>query len=168
MLFFAGCGYDHQAIDDGFVYEPFPFWKDFGGVARREDGEDGEDGGDGEDGDLSPTPKISPGISPFGTCKKSCNFKDLRKISPISPISPGCRGCGWSRLHTYIHKETLNFTLLIYKYMRKPNPRRPKMRGDFGDIGDIFRKPSNHAGLRVPGLGDILGMSPGDGDGRRG
>ena len=48
--------------------------------------------------------------------------------------------------------------------MREPNPRRPKMRGDFGDIGDIFGKPSNHAGLRVFESGDILGMSPGDGD----
>ena len=48
--------------------------------------------------------------------------------------------------------------------MRKPNPRNLKRRGDFGDIGDIFRKPSNHAGLRVFEFGDILGMSPGDGD----
>ena len=48
--------------------------------------------------------------------------------------------------------------------MRKPNPRNPKRHGDFGDIGDIFRKPSNHAGLRVFKSGDILGMSPGDGD----
>ena len=52
--------------------------------------------------------------------------------------------------------------------MRKPNPRNPKRRGDFGDIGDIFRKPSNHAVLRVSGFGDILGMSPRDGDVRRG
>ena len=64
---------------------------------------------------------------------------------------------------TYLHKETLNFTLLIYIYMRKPNPRNPKRRGDFGDIGDNFRKPSNHAGLRVFEFGDILGISPGDG-----
>ena len=48
--------------------------------------------------------------------------------------------------------------------MKKPNPRHPKSRGDFGDIGDIFGKPSNHAGLRVFESGDILGMSPGDGD----
>ena len=48
--------------------------------------------------------------------------------------------------------------------MRKPNPGNPKRRGDFGDIGDIFGKPSDHAGLRVLGSGDILGMSPGDGD----
>ena len=47
--------------------------------------------------------------------------------------------------------------------MRKPNPGNPKRRGDFGDIGDIFRKPSNHAGLRVFESGDILGISPGDG-----
>lgn len=52
--------------------------------------------------------------------------------------------------------------------MRKPNPRDPKRRGDFGDIGDIFRIPSNHAGLRVFESGDILGMSPRDGDDRRG
>ena len=52
--------------------------------------------------------------------------------------------------------------------MRKPNPRNPQMRGDFGDIGDIFRKPSNHAVLPVFEFGDILGMSPMDGDGRRG
>ena len=45
--------------------------------------------------------------------------------------------------------------------MKKPNPRHPKSRGDFGDFGDIFRKPSNHAGLRVFESGDILGMSPG-------
>lgn len=68
------------------------------------------------------------------------------------------------RLHALIHKETLNFTLLIYIYMRKPNPRDPKRRGDIGDIGDIFRRPSNHAGLRVFESGDILGMSPRDGD----
>ena len=68
----------------------------------------------------------------------------------------------------YIHKETLNFTLLIHRYMRKPNPRNPERRGDFGDIWDIFGKPSNHAGLRVLGFGDILGMSPGDGDAHRG
>ena len=48
--------------------------------------------------------------------------------------------------------------------MRKPNPWHPKSRGDFGDIGDIFRKPSNHAGLLAFELGDILGMSPRDGD----
>ena len=48
--------------------------------------------------------------------------------------------------------------------MKKPNPRHPNMRGDFGDIGDIFRKPSNHAVLPVFGFGDILGMSPRDGD----
>ena len=64
----------------------------------------------------------------------------------------------------HIHKETLNFTLLIYIRMKKPNPRHPNMRGDFGDIGDIFRKPSNHAVLPVFGFGDILGMSPRDGD----
>ena len=52
--------------------------------------------------------------------------------------------------------------------MRKPNPRHPNMRGDFGDIGDIFRKPSNHAFLPVFEFGDILGMSPGDVDDRRG
>ena len=52
--------------------------------------------------------------------------------------------------------------------MRKPNPQYPKRRGDIGDFGDIFRKPSNHAGSRVFEFGDILGMSPRDGDGRRG
>ena len=52
--------------------------------------------------------------------------------------------------------------------MRKPNPRDPKRRGDIGDIGDIFRRPSNHAVLRVLESGDILGMSPRDGDDRRG
>ena len=129
---------------------------------RRKTGEDGEAG------DLSPSPKISPGISPSGACKKSCNFKDLQKISPISPISPGCLGCVWTRLRTYIHKETLNFTLPIYLCLRKPNPRGPKVLGDFGDIGDIFRKPSNHAGLRVFEFGDILGMSPREGDVHRG
>ena len=52
--------------------------------------------------------------------------------------------------------------------MRKPNPRHPNMRGDFGDIGDIFRKPSNHAVLLAFESGDILGMSPRDGDAHRG
>ena len=112
----------------------------------------------------SPSKKISPEISPPCAFKKSSNFKDLRKISPISPISPGCRGCGGALAYLHIHKETLNFTLLIYICVRKPNPRHPKRRGDFGDIGDIFGKPSNRAGLRVLGSGDILGMSPGDGD----
>ena len=45
-----------------------------------------------------------------------------------------------------------------------PRPQDPKRRGDFGDIGDIFRRPSNHAGLRVFESGDILGMSPRGGD----
>ena len=48
--------------------------------------------------------------------------------------------------------------------MRQPNPRNPERRGDFGDIGDIFGKPSDHAGLRVFESGDIVGMSPRDGD----
>lgn len=48
--------------------------------------------------------------------------------------------------------------------MRKPNPRDPKRHGDFGDIGDIFRRPSIHAGLQVFESGDILGMSHVDGD----
>ena len=44
----------------------------------------------------SPSPKISPEISPVRTFKKPCIFKGLREISPISPKSPrllGCRGC---------------------------------------------------------------------------
>ena len=103
-FFFAGCGYGHQAVDDGLgVTNRFRFGKT--SAASR-------DVEDGEAGDLSPAPKISPGISPPGARKKSCNFKDLRKISPISPISPGCRGFFLTCLH--IHKETLNFTLLIY------------------------------------------------------
>ena len=64
----------------------------------------------------------------------------------------------------FTHKETLNFTLLIYICVRPPNPRNPERRGDFGDIGDIFGKPSDHAGLRVLGSGDTLGMPPRDGD----
>ena len=42
------------------------------------------------------------------------------------------------------------------------------MREDFEDIEDIFRKPSNHAVLRPLGFEDILGMSPGNEDDRRG
>ena len=48
--------------------------------------------------------------------------------------------------------------------MRKPNPRNLKRRVDFVDIVDIFRRPSNHAGLRVFEYVDILGMSHWDGD----
>ena len=44
------------------------------------------------------------------------------------------------------------------------NSRNPKMREDFEDIEDIFRKPSNHAVLRAIGFEDILRMSPGDED----
>ena len=149
-FFFAGCRYDHQAFDDGFGFtNRFRFGNTSAGAGK---------------GDKSPSPKISPKISPALPFKKCWNFKDLRKISPISPISPASRGYFVMRLHTLIHKETLNFTLLIYICMRQPNPRNPERRGDFGDIGDIFGKPSDHAGLRVLGSGDILGMSPGDGD----
>ena len=52
----------------------------------------------------SPSPKISPEISPPCTFKKPSNFKDLRKISPISPISPGCLGYWGMRLHTHAVK----------------------------------------------------------------
>lgn len=48
--------------------------------------------------------------------------------------------------------------------MGKPTPRNPKMREDFEDIEDIFRKPSNHAGLRALGFEDILRMSQEDED----
>ena len=88
------------------------------------------------------------------------------EIYPQYPQYPRDVGDGYGSAH--IHKETLNFTLLIDIRMKKPNPRHPKSRGDFGDIGDTFRKPSNHAGLRVFESGDILGMSPRDGDDRRG
>ena len=52
--------------------------------------------------------------------------------------------------------------------MGKPTPRNPKMSEDIEDIEDIFRKPSNHAGLRVLGFEDISRMSQDDGDDRRG
>ena len=85
-------------------------------------------------GDKSPSQKISPKISPKGVCKKSSKIKDLRKISPISPISPGCRGYFVMRLR--IHKETLNFTLLIYIYIRESQiPGIPKGVGILGILG---------------------------------
>ena len=52
----------------------------------------------------SPSPKISPEISPPCTFKKSSNFKGLREISPISPISPGCRGCVVSCARSHARK----------------------------------------------------------------
>ena len=51
-------------------------------------------------GDKSPSPKISPEISPPCAFKKSSNFKDLRKISPISPISPPPQGYFARRLYS--------------------------------------------------------------------
>ena len=48
----------------------------------------------------SPSPKISPEISPVWTRKRPSVFAALRKISPISPISPGCRGCFFLRVHS--------------------------------------------------------------------
>ena len=52
--------------------------------------------------------------------------------------------------------------------MNKPTPRNPKMHEDFEDTEDIFRKPSNHAGLRDLGFEDILRMSREGEDARRG
>ena len=88
------------------------------------------------------------------TCKKYPQYPQYpRDVGDIF-------GCGGS----YSHKETLNFTLLIYIGMGKPTPRNPKMREDFEDIEDIFRKPSNHAGLLALGFEDILRMSQEDED----
>ena len=135
--------------------ELFPYRKDFGGVARR-----------GRRGFI-PVHENIPGNIPVQGSQKVQQFQGLTKNIPIIPNIPAPAGIFCAAL-AYIHKETLNFTLLIYLCMRKPNPRDPKGRGDFGDIGDIFRKPSNNAGLRVFEFGDISGMSPRDGDDRRG
>ena len=108
-----------------------------------------------------PDPENIPRNIPTRGLQKVPQFQGLTKNIPNIPNIPGVSGM---RKDACIHKETLNFTLLIYIYMRKPNPRHPNMRGDFGDIGDIFRKPSNHAVLPVFEFGDILGMSPRDGD----
>ena len=115
---------------------------------------------------IYPRPRKYPPEYPRPGLAKSPAISRTYEKYPQYPQYP--RDVGDADGRAYIHKETLNFTLLIYKYMRKPNPRHPNMRGDFGDIGDIFRKPSNHAGLRVFESGDILGMSPRDRDDRRG
>ena len=115
---------------------------------------------------INPRPRKYPPEYPRPGLAKSPAISRTYEKYPQYPQYP--RDVGDADGRAYIHKETLNFTLLIYKYMRKPNPRHPNMRGDFGDIGDIFRKPSNHAGLRVFESGDILGMSPRDRDDRRG
>lgn len=80
MLFFAGCGYDHQAIDDGFVYEPFPFWKDFVGVARR-----------GRRGFI-PDPENIPRNIPVRDLQKVLQFQGLTKNIPNIPNIPGMPG----------------------------------------------------------------------------
>ena len=81
---------------------------------------------------------------------------------PQYPKNP--RGVWDAYGSAHIHKETLNFTLLIYICLSKPNPRNPERREDFEDIEDIFGKPSNHAVFRALGFEDILGMSSGDED----
>ena len=111
---------------------------------------------------INPRPRKYPLKYPHRVRSKSLVISRTCEKYPQYPQYP--RDAGDILRGAYTHKETLNFTLLIYICMKKPNPRNPERRGDFGDIGDIFGKPSDHAGLRVLGSGDILGMSPGDGD----
>ena len=89
--------------------------------------------------------------------EKSCNFKDLRKISTISTKSTGGLGVRGLPVCRHDHKETLFFLFFIL-LLAKPNPPHPKRAVDFVDIVDIFRKPSNHAGLRDFGCADIPWM----------
>ena len=112
-----------------------------------------------------PDPENIPRGIPARGSQEVLQFQGLTKNIPNIPNIPVMSGMRMDAFEcTYLHKETLNFTLLIYICVRPPNPRNPERRGDFGDIGDIFGKPSDHAGLRVLGSGDTLGMSPGDGD----
>ena len=84
---------------------------------------------------------------------------------PNIPNIPGMSGMDMEALkYIQIHKETLNFTLLIYVRMKKPNPRNPERRGDFGDIGDIFRKSLKLLDFLNAHRGDISGDFFGDGD----
>ena len=113
---------------------------------------------------IYPRPRKYPPEYPRPGLSKSPAISRTYEKYPQYPQYPRDVGDAYGSAHTHIHKETLNFTLLIYICLNKPNPWHPQMRGDFGDIGDIFRKPSNHAGLQVFEFGDILGMSPWDGD----
>lgn len=56
----------------------------------------------------------------------------------------------------YSHKETLNFTLLIYMHKHEQaESTNPKRAEDFEDFEDIFMKASNSAGLLDFGCEDI-------------
>ena len=123
---------------------------------RRKTGRRGRRGRRG----FIPDPKNIPRNIPALGLQKVLQFQGLAKNIPIIPNIPGMSGMRMDALeYIYLHKETLNFTLLIYIYEKAKSPESQKAWGFWGYWG-YFQETKQSCGFASSGTWGYFGDVP--------